>query len=224
MMTYNPRKHNFYVGEPVVKDVCAICNNKHLSKLDSYLSSLYDTNFAKILAPGEDATFSYQYDLLLRVLLKISYNSSRACSETSEIKLLSNFSKYILHGGYHRRVMLHLQIVTAAKMMNADTGELLGDFSPIHLRCGWVPYDGALNQHFLVRFVAINSFWFYLILSRKSEEDSKWRIFIDGFRMWKTPRGILVDPTADYLHIPVNQTTYMHPELLGLLQYANKPN
>lgn len=223
LITYNPRKHNFYIGEPVVKDVCATCNNTHLSKLDNYLSYLYDASFAKILAPGEDVIFSYQYDLLLRSLLKISYNSSRAFREKSDISVLSDFSEYILHGGNSQKVIIHLQIVTASKMMNADTGEFLGDLSPINLRCGWVPYDGALCKHFLVRFVAINSFWFYLILSRKNEEDSRWNAFIDGFRMWKTPRGILVNPMSDHLHVEVNQTTYMHPALLGLLQYADKP-
>lgn len=158
LITYNPKKHDFYVGEPTVKDVCAICNNKYLSKLDSYLSCLYDASFAKILAPGDDVLFSYNYDLLLRALLKISYNSSRAFREKYDTKVLSDFSKYILHGGHSDKVIIHLQIVTASKMMNADTGEFLGNLSPIYLRCGFVPYNGTLSNHFLVRFIAINSF------------------------------------------------------------------
>ncbi len=45
LKTYNPRNNTFYNGEPVIKDVCATCNNVHLSKLDYYLSELYENIF-----------------------------------------------------------------------------------------------------------------------------------------------------------------------------------
>jgi hypothetical protein len=41
LKTYNPRTGKFYAGEPVVKDVCANCNNVCLSQLDQYLTDTY---------------------------------------------------------------------------------------------------------------------------------------------------------------------------------------
>jgi len=100
LRTYNKRNHNFHDSDPVIKDVCAECNNVKLSKLDAYLSSLYDDYFASPLSPGESTEIEYDYDLLLRSLLKISYNSSRASASPKIIQAHSHFRKYILNGGY----------------------------------------------------------------------------------------------------------------------------
>lgn len=72
--TYNKRTGNFYVGDPKIKDVCEQCNNVKLSILDTYLSDLYDKYFSEPLSPGDSTKIEYDYDLLLRSLLKISYN------------------------------------------------------------------------------------------------------------------------------------------------------
>ncbi len=65
-------------GEFKVKDVCAHCNNVILSELDGYAKKLFTEsgilveNYTK-----NKITLKYNYDLLLRWLLKVSYNSSR---------------------------------------------------------------------------------------------------------------------------------------------------
>ena len=87
LKTFNPRSNSFYTGEPVIKDVCAPCNNVHLSKLDSYLSELHEKYLQNILMPGDAAFVEYDYNLLLRALLKISYNSARAFAEDKTTKL-----------------------------------------------------------------------------------------------------------------------------------------
>ena len=61
-----------------VRDVCALCNNVRLSPLDSYLCELNTRYFSKVVRPGDSTRFRYDFDLLLRTLLKIGYNVARA--------------------------------------------------------------------------------------------------------------------------------------------------
>jgi hypothetical protein len=219
--TYNKQNNIFHDGEPVIKDVCAECNNIHLSKLDAYLNSLYDSFFHQIIESGKDAYLEYDYNLLLRVLLKISYNSSRAAKNTTIVKVHQKLSNYILNGGYRSGVMLRLQIVTDSIAVNLkDNSER--KFKPEFYRCADIPYDGVLAHRFMVRLIAINSYWFYIIIPYKKEADNKWRIFLEGFSNWHIQPGLVVEPKLKKMYIPVHKTTYMHRDLLGSLLNAKK--
>ena len=78
-------------GEGKVKDVCADCNNGVLSELDAYGkrmlsgSGLLVHNYTR-----RDLTLEYDYALLLRWLLKVSFNSSRTDGAHSPL-----FERYI---------------------------------------------------------------------------------------------------------------------------------
>ena len=54
-----------------IGDVCAVCNNGPLSLLDTYLASLSQQYFSKIVHPGDRIRFSYGFDQLLRLVLKL---------------------------------------------------------------------------------------------------------------------------------------------------------
>lgn len=218
--TYNPRDNSFFRGDPVIKDVCTTCNNIQLSQLDSYLSSLFNLYFKKILKPGESVTVSYSYDLLLRSLLKISYNASRASGNEKNTMAHTKFSQYILNGGYCPQIMLRLQIVTASRRVNLESNDE-SEFTPKLLRCGQITYDGSMAHRFLIKLIAINCYWFYLIIPFKIEKEHKWRELLEGFSNWRIQSGVLVDPKSSILNIPVEKTTYFHPDLLGTLKYAN---
>lgn len=134
LSTYSKRDNKFYKGDPTIKDVCGNCNNVLLSKLDAYLCVLYDGLFHRILMPSEGMRIEYDYDMLLRALLKISYNSSRANASDKVIKAHRNLAKYILHGQFRQNVALRLLVVTASRAINLDAGsESL--LEPKHLRC-----------------------------------------------------------------------------------------
>jgi len=60
-----------------IKDVCANCNNVALSRLDNYLAALTDKYFSTIVQPGDRVRFEYEFDRLLGVLLKVTYNVAR---------------------------------------------------------------------------------------------------------------------------------------------------
>ena len=220
LRTYNSKTNRFYIGDPVVKDVCAGCNNGRLSQLDMYLDGLYDLCFSSIVRSGEDARLDYDYDLLLRALLKISYNSARSSNNLKSKALLSKFAKFILNGSFCPKIVLRLQVVTSSKVINlADKTESVLDPQP--LRCGILAYDGPLSHRFLVRTVWINSFCFYLVMSYRNEPDHKWRDFLQYLSVWKTPTGIPLSSKVTTVHIAVDKTTYMNRELLGTLLYAD---
>lgn len=221
LRTYNPKSNRFYTGEPVIKDVCATCNNEKLSPLDDYMSMLYDKSLHRILAAGESANIEFDYSLLLRSLLKISYNSTRASNNAASKKLHEEFANFIANGGYSRKVMLRLQIVTSSTMVNlTDRSEQI--IRPEMMRCALISYNGPLNRRFCVRMIAINSFWFYIVIPYKNEAEHKWREFLTAFSNWTTPTGVLIDSSMSHLHIPVTKTTYFHRDLLGSLLDANE--
>lgn len=64
-------------SEPQVRDVCANCNNGVLSELDSYICDLFDAQLIHMPKQHETVTFSFDYHLLKRWLLKLSFNSAR---------------------------------------------------------------------------------------------------------------------------------------------------
>jgi hypothetical protein len=219
LLAYSKRDSKFYKGEPVIKDVCAHCNNVLLSKLDSYLSNLYDLTFHQILLPGESASITYDYNMLLRSLLKISYNSARANASVKVVTAHQGFLKYILHSGYCPQIEIRLQIVTASRAINLDekTETLL---EPNQLRCAEIPYDGPLSHRFAVRLVAINCYWFFLILPHKAEPPHKWKEFSAGLTHWRMHVGNKLLASQNTITIPVQQTTYLDLALLGNLVHA----
>lgn len=82
-------------GEHGVRDVCAACNNGVLSKLDEYgkdvlsKTGILTPTFSKL-----GLSMSYDYSLLSRWLLKISFNSSR--TDGAHRHLFESFVPFIL--------------------------------------------------------------------------------------------------------------------------------
>jgi len=219
LKTYNPKTNKYYQGDAVIKDVCSICNNEKLSMLDSYLSSLYDNFLGRIVEAGEQATIEFDYSLLLRSLLKISYNSTRASDNVASKNLLQTYANFIIDGGYCKTVMLQLQIVTSSRMMDLESGAER-TIRPVMMRCALVAYGGPLAHRFCIRMIAINSFWFYLIIPYKDEPPHIWDELLHGLSDWATPTGILIEKTSTKLFVPVEKTTYFHSDLLGSLLSA----
>ncbi|MEI8291646.1 MAG: hypothetical protein WCH99_19435 [Verrucomicrobiota bacterium] len=90
----------FVIGQPTIKDVCANCNNIVLSQLDTYGLSLYKKYFCKIAEKGQRIDFEFDYDLLLRWILKLSYNSARV-NNAGDLEQLRKYRSFIL--GRHKR-------------------------------------------------------------------------------------------------------------------------
>ena len=132
------------------------------------------------------------------------------------------FSRFILHGGHSPRFALRLQIVTSARAINTEAGDE-DVLNPVQLRCATLTYDGPLSHRFFVRLVGVNSYWFILVLSHRPEPPHKWKEALEGLDRWRTPTGVSLRPSTSRVHIPVNLTTFMHPQLLGTLLEAERP-
>src|SRR5208337_1667900 len=79
---------------PVIRDVCAKCNNERLGKLDAYAALLVDRYFAVLVKEPIFVRFECDTDSLLRWLLKLLFNDARASGRPTEA--YSNLRLFIL--------------------------------------------------------------------------------------------------------------------------------
>lgn len=99
-------------SDHVIKDVCVTCNNGVLSELDAYGCMLLDSYFHKVAEPGFKVPFEYDYDNLVKWLLKIAYNTART-SANPNLSLLRPFAPYIIRQSTRPSgTELYLDIVT----------------------------------------------------------------------------------------------------------------
>lgn len=84
-------------GEATIKDVCSECNNGQLSKLDKYGKEFVETYFINNYNKGDKVDVDYDYNRLIRWLLKIIYNNER--SYHRDVEWFKKNIDYILDGG-----------------------------------------------------------------------------------------------------------------------------
>ncbi len=88
---WNERAKKVLSSEGVIKDVCEYCNNVVLGSLDASASKMVKS--AGILSENftnKTITLNYSYNLLLRWVLKVSFNSARSANNYA-----FRFRKYI---------------------------------------------------------------------------------------------------------------------------------
>ncbi len=173
-------------SDHVIKDVCVSCNNGVLSKLDEYGCLLFDKYFHKVAEPEEEVNFEYNYDTLLRWLLKIAYNTTRS-SANPNVSLLQPLAPYII--GKSARpsgIELYLDVVTHS--MIPTTGGVK-KFPATAFRSARVVGVPPLPDWCTVRLVSINSFYFYILLL---EENNQMKDDLVAVR--RSIKGTLVPP------------------------------
>lgn len=223
LLSCTDRSDTFFRADLVVKDVCAFCNNGFLSRLDNYFISLFERYMTVPILPGDKVEIEFDYNSLLRFLLKVSYNSSRASGDgVQAIEVLSRYVPFMQ--GYESSasdVMLRLQIFTSAKKFNLETNRVEGLLDAYMLRSAKIPYNGSQCDNFIIRMVAFNSFWFYLIIPVGFVSRLKREAVIKGFKKWCIQPGIPISPADSKLIIPVERTTYIHPSVLNGMYRKN---
>ena len=70
---------------PVLRDVCRICNNERLGRLDTYASQLFKDYFLPPIASPVRLVFRYDFELLHRWLLKVFYNFARKVGHRTDV-------------------------------------------------------------------------------------------------------------------------------------------
>jgi hypothetical protein len=159
-------------GELKIKDVCAECNNGALSDLDDYSktflqnSGLLVQNYIK-----NQISFIYDYDLLLRWLLKVSFNSSR--TDGAHKHLFEKHIPYILTGSNSptkNQVSLVAQMAAPEvlershlekeKFLKFSGGSNI--LNPFLIRICYGKVNGALG--YTLRMIIIGPVIFYLLM------------------------------------------------------------
>lgn len=106
---------NKYVERaPRVRDVCGVCNNGVLSRLDTYASKLFDKYFADPIV--SQVTFQCRRDEFCRWVLKVLFNGQRGFGGVS--KPFFPYREYILGNGASPRRLLLLGAVMGPSHLN----------------------------------------------------------------------------------------------------------
>lgn len=67
-----------YASDPMVKDVCADCNNHRISYIDSYAKTVIEKYFLQKYNRDSTLDFEYDYTLIQKMCVKYAFNDSRS--------------------------------------------------------------------------------------------------------------------------------------------------
>lgn len=189
----------------VVKDVCAECNNKRLSPLDTYLCTLYRYTHSGFPSPGETVRFAYDPDLLLRSLLKICYNAARA-SKAQDVPILAGFRRWLIDpaADHPQPPQLHLQLIAPYReWRQTERGRILQEVKPKFARVGPMSLAGADFVGIHGRFVQINSYFFCLLFPGPSADRAARRRAGKALISAK-PNTVIIPPSSGEVEVRVS--------------------
>jgi hypothetical protein len=182
---FNEKAGKFLSFEAQIKDVCAVCNNGPLSLLDAYAKSqIKDMKCERTFTARDMVEFQYDYQSLVRWLLKVSYNSSRAM--TAVPNLVQQCVPFILDrtAAHPPIAFVAVELVQDARIPDDDRASL-PDYArnwahiPSHMfRVGAQivtrPDLIAILPECCIRFLSINA-WYFTICVATPESNRKAR-------------------------------------------------
>jgi len=178
-------------NEHVVYDVCEPCNNGPLSLLDTYAKGLYECYFSKIVTDGW-VDFSYDFARLNRWLLKVSFNAARKVR--ADVTSFQAVIPYILglDSQCPDRLLFLAEVVAPGTIVHDGKESVI---EPDDHRAGVMRLSGAPAFVFIKegRFVALNSFYFYVVFLHEPLTDA---IFAELRREFPFARRLLPDPQS----------------------------
>jgi hypothetical protein len=152
-------------AELVIKDVCSTCNNGILSSLDEYGCRLFDDYFHDPKIGTRPVNFRYNYDRLLRWLLKISYNASRSVGVDTEH--LCRCVPYVVGtDDTIKDTWLFAMLVRPFERMVDGEHKVVPAYG---IRATRVEPANKRPLPFVIRLVALNAFYFFIVLAKEGE-------------------------------------------------------
>ena len=185
---YSPTSGNVHGSEYTVRDVCRVCNNVYLNSLANYFCNLYDCYFYDPKGVSEVVCFEFDYDLLLRCLLKIAFNTAR--SARSEVQPFHRTIEYIRDGKSRPGgVVLIAELVSPSYVEKREIKPTMYRSALAELR---TPHGSAA----LLRVVAVNSFFFHILLIRDPTNMISFEKAVYEF-LEKVRESVLLSPDVD---------------------------
>lgn len=169
-------------GELTVKDVCADCNNGELSLLDAYALNLVLKYNEYLSISTKKIYFKYNYNMLVRWLLKICYNSARANDNEFDIKLYEKNVDYIMNRGSAEPNITVLAMYMGSGCLSKEMAEHFyhlkdeREFEIDWFRIGPFRLTGKATYYCASRCIIINSFAFFIVISDKKDTTELSRI------------------------------------------------
>ena len=80
-ITFDETRNRIHESDPMVKDVCAECNNKRISYIDSYAKDFIAKYFIQTYSENDGVEIEYDYVMIQKMLLKYAYNDMRSHKE-----------------------------------------------------------------------------------------------------------------------------------------------
>jgi hypothetical protein len=185
-------------GEPTLRDVCKPCNNGVLSTLDEYACSLFDRYCARILQRHEKVIFEYDYHLLKRWLLKMTYNSARM-HNSMELFAYPALLPYIKHDSLSagKSVQLFVQLaypgtVPCDRFADADLADAPTLWEPEDNRCGHFDFNVPGVGRKVLRAVHLRSYSFFLAFFEPGEKSATLKHFAETFLRMMSASALLL--------------------------------
>ena len=91
-LTYDGLRKKVYKSDPMIKDVCAKCNNERISYIDSYAKKIISQYFTQKYTDQDTVEIEYNYTMIQKMLLKYAFNDMRSHKDD-----YSYFDEEILH-------------------------------------------------------------------------------------------------------------------------------
>lgn len=159
VMRFSAKAQKVFAGDLTVSDVCATCNNGPLSALDAYAHGLHTPFFSRTVAAGQQICFEYDFNLLARWLLKVSFNSARATGRDEQF--FKPLASYMLGEANKPEFVSVMLDMVEPSVINGRTLE------PRAVRCAGI-FIGRSRPWVCVRLVAINSYYFYIVITAEN--------------------------------------------------------
>ncbi|HYL15653.1 MAG TPA: hypothetical protein VEV41_21645 [Terriglobales bacterium] len=165
--------------EPTISDVCRNCNNDILSRLDSYFLVLFDRYFTNIVVSGKQIRVEFNFDELLRWLLKMGYNMGRA-RQWDGIQNLAGCKDYIRLGEPRpSNITVLVQAVTPGTPGGTELDTALAS-GFIAINAMRVPR--IVKNFAFVLQVGIQCYQFYVLLHHPETNGSERRMRVKAFQ------------------------------------------
>jgi len=207
---YNAAAYKVTVGQRVIRDVCSTCNNESLGSLDGYGHRYFRANkLDQAFTEEKVAEVHYDYDLLLRWVLKISYNSFRTVDFPDDP--FASLIPYILTGKNRPKskfVKLMIELIRSHKLTDEERPRVPKEFQktgyiPAYILCSgrMLNFPAEIPCH--CRHFQLNAHRFTLFIFPYSTRPAAAERAIDLFRK-QYPFAFSPDPELNCLSLPIS--------------------